>query len=596
MIMLDAGIVGVVVSGGVGATSAFTPVPYPSYIGQNWNSVLIVAAGLFDDSANKLTLSHQSTNGGVTYTLTNNDPNFAVAIPVTRINRPQRLDLSGNNIIAYTNGIWVYYKNGAADWVALSLSSIPSGAVGGGSLTSVSFDDSNGVFIVSKNQGEDINTTADFISWNNPAGGINPINDVHDLNVTNIHCIGGKYLAFGNGAISGNAEIWSSPDLNVWVQESATLDDGGGPIAFGTGTADQIDKQKDIISGSGDIIWFNNAWFTYGSTGTPASARSLHIFRSTNGIAWVEITTLAADAVSGQTGVNSFITSAALEIVTATHVVRTTNGTIWSSALLETNINRNTSPLSGLRPANAKGDRARPFTNHAPDHIGILTADTLQNDGKIMALSQVNSTPTLKYPVGAASGDRVGFIQDNFNTDQIIGQGFVVKNSIAQSLLARNSGLRYFEVTIIASFSASNKIGLTALQSFNGTNYYAGTNERYVRLTDDLVEVSSGGNTIVSHTMVPGQILGFLLNTTTNQILVYVDGVLLHTQNNVETGLSWVVECEMVSGQALLNIGHETFAYAPNTGITPWLTPPNATLWSGMTTNWESENINWENF
>ena len=561
MIMLDAAIQGTLLGGSGEGTTAFTPTPYAVYANQDWHSHMVVAANLYDTSGDKITLAHESTDNGVTYAVTNVDDSFGTTTTVNRISRFAEIDLSGNAIIGYTSGIWVYWKDGVADWQAQSLSSIPGGSIGGGSLTSVSFDDTNNLFIVNKNEGQDINTTADFVSWSNPAGGAdNPIALTHSLDAFAIQYIGGQYLAFGVGAISGDAEIWSSSDLNVWVQESPTLD----ATAFGAGDAE---KEGFIVAGMDtNVSWFNSRFIIYNKTQvTDATDRTAHIFSSTNGLTWTEDETFAADATSGQEGRNVFVTSTAIEIVTRTHVIRSTNGTTWATSLLDTNVNRTSTPVSSLHPMQAKGHRIRPSTSEAPDHIAVMNVDTLQLGGKILHLTEVNATPTLGYPAGAATGADISFFQDNFNIDQIVDQGDTVKDSTAQSFFARSSGDRYFEATINATGGSSNKIGLAML----GTTNYAGSDETYVRLAQNLVEVSSGGDTVVVYTMTIGQVLGFRFDFTAATIEILVDNVSLHTESAVENGLPWVIECEVPNGNVALNVGQDAFVYTVG-GTVAW--------------------------
>ena len=565
MIMVSAGVMGALLGGASADSTGFTPVPYAVYLEQDWYSLILVAQGLYNDD--KVTLTHKSTDNGVTYAVTNEDTNFGISTPVIRTSRFAEINISGNGIIAYTVGIWLYYKDGDDDWVTLSLSSIPGGAIGGGFLTSLTFDATNNIFIVNKNNGIDINTTPDFIQWTNPSSGeTNPISTTHRLQTFSIEFIGGQYLAFGLGEAiedSGDfdlAEVWSSPDLETWSQESPTL----AAVAFGSGDA----VKEEIIARLTEVSWFNSLYIVYGSTEvTDATDRSLHVFTSTDGIIWLESGTLSADAVSGQEGNHTLITSTGIEILTDSHVFRSADGTTWTPTLLANNLTLKTSPASNLHAAQAKGHRQRPSTSEAPDHIAVMNADILQLGGKILHLSETNVTPLLGYPADSATGAEVGFIQNNFDIDQIIDQGFTVKDSTAQSFLARNSGDRYLEVTINATSGSVNKIGLIAMVA----DKYAGSDEISVKLTTNLVEVSSGGDTVVVYTMAVSQVLGFQFDFAASQILITVDGVLLHTQSSVENLLSWVIECEMISGEAALNVGKDTFSFPPG-GTVAWNT------------------------
>jgi len=554
MIMIDAAIQGLLSASGSGAGTAFSPVPYAVFVNQSWQSHILLDAGLHDISANKFTLAHKSTDNGVTYTLTNEDTAFGITTSVARIHRFAEIDITGNAIIAYTSGIFVNYKDGAANWVALSLSSIPGGAIGGGSLTSITFDDANNLFVVNKSNGTDINTTADFIAWNNPAGGIlNPINNVHKLTVSTIHHVAANYYAYGTGQVSGNPEIWQSTDLFNWSISSATL--SGSP--FGTNTL----LEGLIISGAFfNISWFNGRFIVHGftQTATPAD-RVLHIFSSIDGFNWTEASSGPINpdpSVGGQQGENIFVTSSAIEILTNSHVMRSTNGTTWTASLIESNLNLTTTPASNLQAAQAKGHKVRPSTSEAPDHIAIMNVDTLQGDGKLLHLTQTNATPTLGYPAGVPTGSDVEFIQDDFNVDQIIDQGFTLKNSTAQNLIARNSGTRYFEITVFAS-SNNMKMGLQML----GTTNYNGSDKTFVRITRDLVETSTG-NTVVAYIPSPSQVIGFIFNFTASTIEIRVNNVAVHTATSIENARSWVIECAAVSNsRTFLNTGRTAFVH-----------------------------------
>lgn len=519
---------------------AFTPIPYSVYLNQDWHSHILIAAGLYDTSPNKITLAHKSTDNGETYVVTNVDTTFGIAVSVARINRFAEINISGNAIIAYTSGIFVYWKDGSSPWQSRSLSTIPGGYAGGGFLDSITFDETNNEFIISKNSGIDIFTTADFVSFTQTSAS-NP-NDINaDLIVLTVRRIGATFIAYGIGTVSAVAEIWTSADLATWTK-------------FGT------DPDTSVVGGAITMNWFNGKFISVAATQTIDRTDSvLHIFHSTDGETWTEVTELSVNPdplVGGQEPELVLITDSAIEILTNSHVMRSTDGTTFTASLLENNLNESTTPKSGLRAAQAKGAKDRPSTSEAPDHIALMNVGIAQEAGKILHLTQANASPTLGYPLGAATGSDVTFIQSDFSRTQLIDSGFTIKDSSAQCLFAKNDNTRYFEVTINSTAGSLNKIGIEMLGGVN----YAGSDNKSIFLSEDLIEATLG-DTIVSYTMAVSQVLGFKYDSSAGTLEILVDNVSLHTESNVENARAWVIECNMVSGSAALNIGQDAFIY-----------------------------------
>ncbi len=564
MIMIDVIIQGTIASSGAVA-GIFTPTPFPIYLEDNWESSLIIAAGVYNPSPEKVTLSHRSVDNGDTYAVIaetiGNTVSFVGQSSLQKVAHSPLPSIAGNGILARQQGVWVQWKTASGEWVEKSLSSIPGAAIGGGTFESLTHDYVANEFIIIKSSGNsvDILTTPDFLAFDNPAGGVlNPLTiSSNNLMTTvhNIYFIGGQYVAYGTDRPTSSMYITAtSSDLFNWTKQVASL-----PVST---HAEQAFFNSRVI-----ISRFDQPGAIH--------TRAIEIWSSSDGLTWTQATLPSQEATVGVTDHEFLVTASAIELLTDTYVYRSTNGTTWTRSLLQNNLRdaNNTVPENALL-GRAKGSLMDSAAG--PDHIAIANVYSIQLGGKTVKLSQVNAVATLGYPSTAPEGATVGWIQTNFNRNMIIGDGFVLNDFpavsaiIGQSLYARNAATtRYFEITVENATGTSSRVGARGL----GYNHVdsASTDAVWFFVDNNIVTVSNGINIVVTHTHTAGQILGFLFDFTAQTCVIEVDGAALATIPDLNILLPWIVETTANSGQFKLNVGQESFSHN-GTGATAWET------------------------
>lgn len=558
MILIDTLIQGTL-SAVSGTGRNFSTVPWAIYLNGKWRSSILAAENTFAED--KLTLSHISNDDGSSYVITNEDYTFGLTTPVNRLD-PYKPNIATNNVIAFQQGIFVNYKNGEDDWVSLSLSSIPGGIIGGGSIVSIKSDSSNNQFIILKSGGAigyDIHTTSNFVTFNNPNTESVTFNDEIE-DVASVIRIGANYIAYGL-LQSDNAIVRASISTNLvnWTLQGSNL-----PTIAGGGQVSHY-RNMAYFSGSYFIHFYdNNGGIVF---------RTLNVYSSTDGLIWTPVTIPAQTGI-GQQGLFWLVTSTAIELISGTHVYRSTNGTTWTAELIKNNI----APLGTTTNliAGAKGDTQS--TEASSSHIAVRTADTLQGGGKIVHLTGVNATPTLGYPGTAPNGAIVGWLQ-NSNDLQTRDNGFTAFSDSGSSvtnietLYARNTGTRYYEITINRIGGGTNEVGLRAV----GQQYVEGSTNSindlvWFRLQNNNISTPNSNDQSITFTYTAGQVLGFLVDFTAQTCAITVDGTALATVSNLDTRLAFTVDASISDADFFLNVGQQAFLH--NTTLAdPWMNP-----------------------
>ena len=556
MIMIDLLIQGTL--GGGLSQGDYTPVPFPIYFEGDWHSTLMLEADLYDQSGNKLTLSHKSIDNGATYSVTNIDDTYAASISVQGTKLLPIPNLSGNSKLLEVSSI-IRLKDDTADWTNIDLSSVPGGSFGGGTLSFVGFDDTNNEFIFIKNGGilgDDVFTTPDFVVFDSPSfGSPNPITDGELFSdVFAIHFISGQYVAFGLDESTSDNITATSSDLLNWTKQVAIL-----PASTYADSSIAFFNSKYIIH-----RFENNGGILF---------RVLEIWSSSDGLTWTQATLPAQEATVAVQGIEFLVTAAAIELLTPSYVYRSTDGTTWTRTLLKNYLNQGSDgSTNGFSLANGKGSLMDSAAG--PDHLAISNVSSLQLGGKLVHLTEVNAVPTLGYPSTAPEGAVVGWIQDNLSREMVIDDGFTLNNIPAagtvegHSLYARNTATtRYYEIEVLSSGLTTNKVGALGL----GGDYVSGTDAIWFNVIEDLIEVSNGSDIVVTHSHTAGQILGFLFDFVAKTCVIEVDGVALATVPNVNNLIPWVIETTVFNGRFKLNVGQEAFSHN-GTGATAWQT------------------------
>lgn len=568
MILIDNLIQGTLsaVSGtGVG----FTPTPFAIWLNGKWQSSLAIADGLYDPNiSGRILLSHESTDNGENFVVTNITEGF-VTFSVTIISHLITPTVSGGDLIMRRSGIFVQYKDGTNDWASRSMSSVPGGSFGGGTLFGAVYDETNDEFIIIKTgTGADIFTTTDFVNFTSPPLG-NPTSLLSAGNfetLLGVHRIGSNYVAYGiPEGLSPEIRSATSTDLSNWTLQTTNL-----PRPTDTGPAGIYNE---------NLAFFNNLYIIYfRDRATVSDPFKLEIHTSSDGLTWTQASIPALPGDDEEQVYTVLITNVFIEILTASHTYRSSNGTTWVSELLENNIiGRNATSEHLGKAKGYLGD-----TNAGPDHISLANVHTLQLGGKILELTQTNATPTLGYPSTAPEGATVGWIQNDFNIDQIVDDGFTIQrpsafsgSTSAQCLYAKNNadGTRYFEITVLRSAGVLNKVGMRVLGDVFIDDYTNPiTNRVSFFLGNDQVDTPNGTDiTGITHTHTTGQIIGFLINLATGSCDITVDGVALTTVASLNITRSWVIECDVDDGNFFLNVGQETFTHN-TTSATSWMT------------------------
>lgn len=557
MIQIGALMQGTLGGGGAGSDTGKTLTPEPLYSGGEWKSSVWGDEVDYDLPFTGRGVVVSSTSpDNITYTQTGLDPDTFFTTPDKQI-RPTGF---GGTIIFFQGGIWVYYKDGDADWVAKSLSSIPDANVGGGVVGYIDY--ANGEFIISKDTpaGLDIAATTNFVDYRIPSVDFNSAKGVYGVDDVpfTIKYIGSNYVAFYELEADGTIQAATSTDLVTWVADSTSL-----PAP--TGSTSQGAKQRPYR----DLAYFNaNLILTFVDLPDgDDDLKTLHIWSTTNGVDWAEAT-LTND--SGNEGLEWYVTTAAVELVTATHLFRSTNGTSWVETLPENRL-----PVI----AAAKGDPEGIFT--APDHIAFPYGDVVQEGGKILGFAGVSSDPVLKYPDATATGINVGWIIPRADPSivglyTLRGRGFEVSSvdignepTAIWNMYCHNTGDYYFEITVEnLATPAPVLIGAKSL----GDTYYSGIKETSVLLRDNLVEKNLGDVVVVS-ALAANQVLGFLFDFVAGTLVISIDGVTLHTATNLETDRAWQPYLDFSTGGGTysINVGQDAFIHN-GTGATAWFT------------------------
>lgn len=536
------------ISSGLGASTGFTPVPYPIYMNGAWRSSVSVQAGLYNTSANDIVVSQVSTDNGEVYTVTNTDENYANA--TAGVEHDPIPTFTGLNIIGRVQGIWVYYKNADTNWVQTDLSSIQGGTFGGGSLLGINFDTTNNEFIVAKTGiGSDILTTTDFINFNNVTTEPNPVTVTsNDLltSLFNVINIGGTYLAYGSkSAAPSDTRVCSSTDLLNWTLET--------PV-----------QPSNVTS----IYKWNNRYYIYAfDNNTGITSRTLRVWHSSDGINWTEVT-MPTVTGGGEEPYHWLATSTRLYLIGASFNYYTTS-TTFTQELPKNYLNSaSDGSARGRLRGNTNPDK---FADDAPDHIAFCSGQSFQKGGKVVKLLQANSAPTLLYPSVAPDDEIISWagineLEDNSHT--LVATGGTKTNN---SLYARNEATtRYYEVTILATASTLNKIGARIIGDDHiADNNLPATDKVRFFLAEDTIETPDGANIAVTYTPTVGQVLGFLFDWTAQTCVISVDGTTLDTVPNINNTRSWIIEGQIVDGRYNLNVGQEAFLHN-STGATAW--------------------------
>jgi hypothetical protein len=560
------------VSGSDVATVDFTPLPFPIYDNGAWYSNLSIGAGLYDETTNKPLLTHESTDNGVTYAIIQNNATYNNTTSVSGIIHSFLDVKAGNDDFATTSGVWIPRRINNGEWETSSFSSVTGSSFGGGNLLIVTYDYTNNEFIFVKDGGSfgnDIFTTPDFVVIANASSGTqNPVTKLANNLLSNmfaLYKLGSLYVAYGVPVSDSN------------VQRAATSTDMLNWTLQGTNLPKSIDLGGSGISTMAFYLGSSRYFQHFYDNNVNQTTRVLHIWYSSNGYsAWTEAPLPPQLEELGLEGFKWFVTAGAIELLTLTHVFRSVNGTTWTRSLLQNNI-RHGSSFNGIVYANAKGTVIAPTVG--PDHIALSVGTTIQNDGKILALTEVNDpSPTLKYPSSAPS-TIVGWLHNNLTAINMVTNDTTILQELAnsqiltgQTLYARNSTTtRYCEIEVT---STSNSVTMSG--KCLGSDYVTGvglsaTDAVWFTLTTNLIQVSNGNNIVVTHLYGAGQIIGFLYDWVAKTCVIEVDGVFLATVPNINNRLPWIMEATVRSSQLTINVGQTAFAYN-GTGATAWMT------------------------
>lgn len=560
MIMLDTMIQATF--GIIGGDVSFTPVPFASYFNSTWQSTVLVAAGLYDDTTDKITLSHESIDNGAIYSVINEDRIFAITFSVQKIKHVPVPNLSLDDNLVEVSSI-VRIKRGIDDWENIDLSTVPEASFSGGTLTFAGADYTTNEFIFIKNGsslGDDIFTTSDFIAFGNPSPGVrNPLTVAGNglfLDVFSVYFISGQYVAYGiPDDFPTENRTATSTDLVNW-----TL--GGADLGFSSNHINQA-----FFNGRHIIYRFEQT--------TGITDRILEIWSSSDGETWTQATLPSQEADVGVQGYAFIITSASIEVLTSTYTYRSVNGTTWTRSLLLNNIRPKESLINIL--GKAKGNIGHP--DAGPDHIEMSNVYSLQLGGKIIHMTEINAIPILGYPSTAPFGAVVGWLQDDFTRDMIVDDGFTLNNISpasgtvrSQSIYARNAASnKYYEIEVLISSGTANKIGARGLGDTHFVDAgMAITDAVEFSLNNNIIAVSNGNDIAVTHTHAAGQIISFLFDFTAQTCDIEVDGVPLATVPNITNLLPWVIDTSVTNGRFKLNVGQAPFSHN-TTGTTAWL-------------------------
>ena len=544
----------ILVLGGGSNNSNFSPVPLPVYIEGKWRSTVKISAGVYDSDPVAAQVSHTSEDNGLNYVLTGVDHNTSLpnGLPTTSI----------TNIIARKQGIWVQYKVGDNNWQEQSLSSIPGGSFGGGTLIGIYSDNVNNEFIVHKkggSGGDDVFTTPDFINWEKTSNDVNPLTVVENNlfeNIIAVYYIGSQYIAYGT-TIADNTKYRTatSTDLDNWIMSGSDLSMSSGPFA--------------------QMVKFGTRYFIFIRTGSTIPTYVLEIWSSTDALTWTQATLPTPPANLGMEGKEWLITSTSLELITLSHVYKTTDGVNWSMNILQNNLRPG--GRFGTISAFAKGNPID--TDAGPTHIAVPNVKSLQLGGKILSLSEVNASAALQYPGTTTYGALTGFLENTNSAGKIKEEGFLFDNQgnssshVIQSFYARNTATtRYFEVTLTVK-EGTLKIGAVVLGDEYVSNRLTSGVVSAFHLTDSLITTSNvTDDAAVTHTHTTGQVIGFLFNFVSATCVINVDGTDLSTVSGLVNTLSWVIDIEAINGGKYhLNVGQEAFINN-GTGATSWMT------------------------
>lgn len=514
-----------------GDFSGFTHTPDPQWIDDRWWSFTTF---IRDTPPVVGILSKSSIDNAVTWVDNNTTFHTSFAIGT---------DHFINNIIGGVGGSFVNHKDlsTGADWIFTNVSSLAGGFIVGG-INLLHSDETNNLFILNKAQGRDLYTSTDLVTYT-------PINGVteNDLTLNNrlieanwIVYVGGQYVAYGV-KVSGSLGVpdtygtASSADLITWAQETPDV-----PIFF-------------------DISYFNGAYLGVHVAASNAKTDIVSVWRSTDFINWTQ--QVIPDADQGSSIEDVIVESGTYSIISNSQVFKSADGITFTTTNLKFNLIPTVAEATGRGPKlSLAGD---------PSIALARTVDYDEFGGKILGWSTgFENNPTLIYPLSNPANEVVGFTSSAaLSGAGVSGNGFIITDSTAkQGFYLHKLGVRYFEATILSHpATISGKIGIVA----PAANFFSGLNITSVQLSSTGLIETTSGDLPVSYTMEANQVIGFIVNFITAEVIIKVDDIILATIPNLATSVLWTQLITASNAGIKLNVGQDAFIY-PQVSTVPW--------------------------